>query len=404
MAITRIKAMTMLNESSLMIIKEDNYAEVLAEPGVVSKLLDKGSKFFYENPQGILEVDLEDLSEIKYFTKDNIEIKYDAPTEKIVEINVDKTRLQIDPKSLSKYFIYARQNNTISNFTNFLERISNIEDVQHVSDLLEFLEKNNLPITKSGNLLGYKALAYDSDTGDYVDGHTAVIHQDVGTRVAMNPKDVTFDKNVHCSYGLHVATMNYAHNFMTDGVVFLVQIRPEDVISVPSDTRDKMRVSAYEIVAKLPEDSYGYIIRNEINNEVKEIIRKAINEEYPKYTKEIFCKTKEVSSADDLKIKLINLGPGEKIEKKKTKPKKIKEVLVKNIDTNKITVSPTSSLEIANIRQLVTKFTSGEADIQDCIQIFNYYKEHKKTISWDDLGIDNKLRKRILRKAGVYKK
>ena len=105
MALTRIKAMTMLNENSLMIIKEDNYAEVLAEPGVVSKLLDKGSKFFYENPQGILEVDLEDISDIKYFTKDNVEIKYDAPTEKIVEINVDKTRLQINPKSLSKYFV-----------------------------------------------------------------------------------------------------------------------------------------------------------------------------------------------------------------------------------------------------------------------------------------------------------
>ena len=403
MALTRIKAMTMLNENSLMIIKEDNYAEVLVEPGVVSKLLDKGSKFFYENPQGILEVDLEDISDIKYFTKDNVEIKYDAPTEKIVEINVDKTRLQINPKSLSKYFVYARQNNTISNFTNFLERISNIEDVQHVSDLLEFLEKNNLPLTKSGNILGYKALDYDEDTDDYVDGHTALIHQNVGTKVSMNPKDVTFDKDIHCSYGLHVATMAYAKGFMAGGVVFLVQIRPEDVVSVPSDTSDKMRVSSYELLAKLPEYTYGDIDRNDINDEVKEIMSKAINEEYPKYTKEIFCKTKKVTSEKDLKINTINPEPGKKTEKKKTKPKKVKEVLVKAINTEKET-SPTSSLEIAKIRQLVIKFTTGEADAQDCIQIFNYYKEHKKEISWDDLGVDNKLRKRILRKAGVYKK
>lgn len=395
MALTRIKAMTMLNENSLMIIKEDNYAEVLVEPEVVSKLLDKGSKFFYENPQGILEVDLEDISDIKYFTKDNVEIKYDAPTEKIVEINVDKTRLQINPKSLSKYFVYARQNNTISNFTNFLERISNIENVQHVSDLLEFLEKNNLPLTKSGNILGYKSLYYDVDTNDYIDNHTGLIHQDIGTKVSMNPKDVTFDKDIHCSYGLHVATISYAKGFMTSGTIFLVQIRPEDVISVPNDTSDKMRVSSYELLAKLYDDNFS--------DENKEVISKAINEEYPKYTKEIFCKTKEVTSEKDLKINTINSEPEKKVEKKKAKPKKVKEVLVKSINTEK-EVSPTSSLEIAKIRQLVIKFTTGEADTQDCAQIFNYYKEHKKEISWDDLGVDNKLRKRILRKAGVYKK
>lgn len=395
MALTRIKAMTMLNENSLMIIKEDNYAEVLAEPGVVSKLLDKGSKFFYENPQGILEVDLEDISDIKYFTKDNIEIKYDAPTEKIVEINVDKTRLQINPKSLSKYFVYARQNNTISNFTNFLERISNIENVQHVSDLLEFLEKNNLPLTKSGNILGYKSLYYDVDTNDYIDNHTGLIHQDVGTKVSMNPEDVTFDKDIHCSYGLHVATISYAKDFMASGTIFLVQIRPEDVISVPNDTSDKMRVSSYELLAKLYDDNFS--------DENKEVISKAINEEYPKYTKEVFCKTKEVTSEKDLKINTLTPEPEKKIEKKKAKPKKVKEVLVKNINIEK-EVHPTSSLEIAKIRQLVIKFTTGEADTQDCIQIFNYYKEHKKEISWDDLGVDNKLRKRILRKAGVYKK
>lgn len=395
MALTRIKAMTMLNENSLMIIKEDNYAEVLAEPGVVSKLLDKGSKFFYENPQGILEVDLEDISDIKYFTKDNVEIKYDAPTEKIVEINVDKTRLQINPKSLSKYFVYARQNNTISNFTNFLERISNIDNVQHVSDLLEFLEKNNLPLTKSGNILGYKSLYYDVDTNDYIDNHTGLIHQDVGTKVSMNPKDVTFDKDIHCSYGLHVATISYARDFMASGTIFLVQIRPEDVISVPNDTSDKMRVSSYELLAKLYDDNFS--------DENKGVISKAINEEYPKYTKEVFCKTKEVTSEKDLKINTINSEPEKKTEKKKTKPKKVKEVLVKNINTEK-EVYPTSSLEIAKIRQLVIKFTTGEADTQDCVQIFNYYKEHKKEISWDDLGVDNKLRKRILRKAGVYKK
>lgn len=395
MALTRIKAMTMLNENSLMIIKEDNYAEVLAEPGVVSKLLDKGSKFFYENPQGILEVDLEDISDIKYFTKDNVEIKYDAPTEKIVEINVDKTRLQINPKSLSKYFVYARQNNTISNFTNFLERISNIENVQHVSDLLEFLEKNNLPLTKSGNILGYKSLYYDVDTNDYIDNHTGLIHQDVGTKVSMNPEDVTFDKDIHCSYGLHVATISYAKDFMASGTIFLVQVRPEDVISVPNDTSDKMRVSSYELLAKLYDDNFS--------DENKEVISKAINEEYPKYTKEVFCKTKEVTSEKDLEINTLTSEPEKKAEKKKAKPKKIKEVLVKNINTEK-EASPASSLEIANIRQLVIKFTTGEADTQDCIQIFNYYKEHKKTISWDDLGIDNKLRKRILRKAGVYKK
>lgn len=395
MALTRIKAMTMLNENSLMIIKEDNYAEVLVEPEVVSKLLDKGSKFFYENPQGILEVDLEDISDIKYFTKDNVEIKYDAPTEKIVEINVDKTRLQINPKSLSKYFVYARQNNTISNFTNFLERISNIENVQHVSDLLEFLEKNNLPLTKSGNILGYKSLYYDVDTNDYIDNHTGLIHQDVGTKVSMNPEDVTFDKDIHCSYGLHVATISYAKNFMAGGTIFLVQMRPEDVISVPNDTSDKMRVSSYELLAKLYDDNFS--------DENKEVISKAINEEYPKYTKEVFCKTKEVTSEKDLKINIITSEPEKKVEKKKAKPKKVKEVLVKNINTEK-EVYPTSSLEIAKIRQLVIKFTTGEADTQDCIQIFNYYKEHKKEISWDDLGVDNKLRKRILRKAGVYKK
>lgn len=401
MSIIKIKAMTMLNSTSLMIIKDDNYSDIITDKKVICTLLDKGSSFFFNNPNGILEIDIDNLNHIKYFTKDNVEIKYDDTDKEIEEIYVDKNKLQIDPRSLSKYLEYARKNKSLVNFTNFLERISKIQDIKHVSDLLEFMEKNTLPITKSGNILGYKSLKPSDDGTYFTDYHTRIIKQNEGTRVSMKPEDVAFDKDLHCSYGLHVATLSYAAAFgELDRSLFLVQINPEDVISVPNDTEDKMRVSAYELLVQLSGEEYRSILNDSPVPSIEEKINKAINEEYPRYTTEVFCKVNEVQDREDLTItKLTAEEPKKKVSKKKHN---IKVADINNNPREETTLD--ASIQIVKIKDLVKKFLQGEADSNDCLQIYGYYQEHKDNISWKDLGITNQLRKRILRKAGIYKK
>ncbi|QLF80673.1 rIIB-like protein [Escherichia phage vB_EcoP_SP5M] len=150
-------------------------------------------------------------------------------------------------------------------FTKFLERLAPvIKDRLHsVEDLMKFMETAELPIADDGSILFLKRLQYkDTEDGKrvFVDCHSGNIRQWVGCKVQVREDLVDPDRRQDCSNGLHVASMSYIRSF-GGNVTILGKVAPEDVFAVPQYNTNKMRVSAYHIIAELPEEE-----RNNVNN------------------------------------------------------------------------------------------------------------------------------------------
>jgi len=118
-----------------------------------------------------------------------------------------------------------------------------------VTELFQFLEKNDHPITEEGNFIAYKRVR-----ADFKDIHSGTFDNSVGTVVEMPRNQVNEDATQTCSYGLHVANWDYAHtqfashNPSTD-VMLEVEVNPADVVAIPVDyNQSKMRVCRYKVL------------------------------------------------------------------------------------------------------------------------------------------------------------
>lgn len=166
-------------------------------------------------------------------------------------------------------------------FTKFLERLAPvIKDRLHsVEDLMKFMETAELPIADDGSILFLKRLkSKGTEDGKrvFVDCHSGNIRQWVGCKVQVREDLVDPDRRQDCSNGLHVASMSYIRHFGGD-VTILGKVAPEDVFAVPEYNTNKMRVSAYHIIAELPEEE-----RNNVNNGIylskTEVGKKLLND------------------------------------------------------------------------------------------------------------------------------
>ena len=166
-------------------------------------------------------------------------------------------------------------------FTKFLERLAPvIKDRLHsVEDLMKFMETAELPIADDGSILFLKRLKYKgTEDGKrvFVDCHSGNIRQWVGCKVQVREDLVDPDRRQDCSKGLHVASMSYIRSFGGD-VTILGKVAPEDVFAVPQYNTNKMRVSAYHIIAELPEEE-----RSNVNNGIylskTEVGKKLLND------------------------------------------------------------------------------------------------------------------------------
>ncbi|AFV29085.1 RIIB lysis inhibitor [Escherichia phage IME11] len=167
-------------------------------------------------------------------------------------------------------------------FTKFLERLAPvIKDRLHsVEDLMKFMETAELPIADDGSILFLKRLQYKGEDEHkrrvFVDCHSGNIRQWVGCKVQVREDLVDPDRRQDCSNGLHVASMSYIRSF-GGNVTILGKVAPEDVFAVPQYSTNKMRVSAYHIIAELPEEE-----RNNVNNGIylskTEVGKKLLND------------------------------------------------------------------------------------------------------------------------------
>lgn len=141
-------------------------------------------------------------------------------------------------------------------FAAFMKFYGELERAHSAEDLLTFMEKGKMHIADDGSIVAFKSLSRKND--GFVDTHTRSVKQNVGTRVEMDEKEVDPDREQDCSYGLHIATHHYIRDFSGDGL-FLVKIRPQDVIAVPRYNTTKMRVCRYDVVAQLSKSAETHV-------------------------------------------------------------------------------------------------------------------------------------------------
>lgn len=184
-------------------------------------------------------------------------------------------------ENLQRHLRQSAQLKDYKGFTKFLERLAPIikDRLHSVEDLMKFMETAELPIADDGSILFLKRLQYKgTENGKrvFVDCHSGNIRQWVGCKVQVREDLVDPDRRQDCSNGLHVASMSYIRSF-GGNVTILGKVAPEDVFAVPQYNTNKMRVSAYHIIAELPEEE-----RINVNNGVylskTEVGKKLLND------------------------------------------------------------------------------------------------------------------------------
>jgi len=131
----------------------------------------------------------------------------------------------------------------------FAEKLQQNPSFRAVNELFTFLEKNDHPITETGNFIAYKRVK-----ADFKDIHSGTFDNSPGQEPEVPRNQVDEDATRTCSNGLHVANWNYAHtqfasyNPATD-IMLEVEVSPSDVVAVPVDyNNSKMRVCKYKVL------------------------------------------------------------------------------------------------------------------------------------------------------------
>ena len=161
---------------------------------------------------------------------------------------------------------HAVRTNSAEAVQNFLTRCAQfIDKRQHsVDDLMRFLEQGDLPLAEDGSIIAYKMLKYGQhpEGGEYfVDCHSGKITQRVGSYVCVNENLVDLNRRNECSNGLHIARRGYLGGFGGD-VCVLCKIDPEDVMVVPHNDPNKVRVKGYHILGVMSDEAMKLLKAN----------------------------------------------------------------------------------------------------------------------------------------------
>ena len=360
---------------SVFVQKESSEYEILSELAL---------KHLAEEKNNYLEYDPMSHS-IDFFNCNGVKVNYEG------QITINDSVPNFNTKYLVKYAKYLKKHpKNAEGFTKLILRLNELSEKESakVEDILLFLSKNNLPITKTGDILGFKYLSKTSEEGVYVDSYTKLIKQSLLTRVKMNPDLVDRDREVHCSSGLHVATFDYVGPMINDPdiVTCLVLVKPEDIISVPTDTSFKVRTCSYLLLDALPvEELNAY---RDKNLDACPTINKLINyykdkDTMPEPVKEVYCSKATITSEGDCTYTNTDTEPVEKD--------------LSQVDSTLDPVSEETLKEDTDCFKRI-KLSTLVKNKQYTPEMFALIKELKPRHTWKELGIDVNMRRNIMRR------
>lgn len=132
---------------------------------------------------------------------------------------------------------------------NFLNNVNQNPSGRAVSDLYEWIEFNNMPITSDGHFIAYKIIR-----DDWYDVHSRTFLNTIGSVIEMPRNKCNDDPTQTCSYGLHACGAEYLPffgQFSSDRRVVLVKVNPRDVVAFPKDYKSKFRCCRYQVLEEI---------------------------------------------------------------------------------------------------------------------------------------------------------
>lgn len=167
-------------------------------------------------------------------------------------------------ENVKRQIAHAAQFDNTKGMQAFLTRLgAAITERDHtIEDVLRFMKLGDLPLADDGTIIAYKVLQkHGTDDNLFVDCHTRQVKQKVGSFVRQNEKIIDRSRRNECGVGLHIARRGYLGSF-SGNIITMVKIRPEDVIAVPHNDPNKIRVCGYHIIAKIPSTEHNTLRSN----------------------------------------------------------------------------------------------------------------------------------------------
>ena len=183
----------------------------------------------------------------------------------IVDDGQGNAKIIPEAEKLKGHLAHSVKSDNIVGMQTFLTRLGAcISKRGHtVEDLLRFMDRGDLPISDDGCIIAYKVLKTINGKGNdvFYDCHTGKIPQRVGSYVCQDERLIDPSRFTECSTGLHIARRGYLRGF-SGNIIVMVKFRPEDVIAVPANEPNKIRVKGYHILAKIPSDQHNILRSN----------------------------------------------------------------------------------------------------------------------------------------------
>ena len=135
----------------------------------------------------------------------------------------------------------------VDRWIKFLEKLMANPSYNSREQAYNFISQQGMPLTESGNIIGYKGVA-----DNYRDKHSGKFDNSVGQSHSMPRINVDDNPNNGCSSGFHIGSHEYADNWASsDGRLMIVEYSPEDIVSVPEEYGyGKLRVCKYKVVGE----------------------------------------------------------------------------------------------------------------------------------------------------------
>jgi 23S rRNA U2552 (ribose-2'-O)-methylase RlmE/FtsJ len=163
---------------------------------------------------------------------------------------------ELPPALITKVLSIVRDGLPLEHFEKFWQRLEKNPSSSSVNELIDFLSYKELPITEDGCFIAYRGVNSDyySVNGNtntkvlqgQVDDQGRILNA-IGETIEVSRRQVDDNRDIGCSYGLHVGSLDYASSWGPK--VIVVKVDPADVVSVPKDCScQKCRVSKYEVL------------------------------------------------------------------------------------------------------------------------------------------------------------
>ena len=164
----------------------------------------------------------------------------------------DETWERLEPELYDRFSQFIENEIPLTPFLRFHRKLNNNPSWNSRGQLFNFIDNREMPVLASGEVLGYKGVAED-----FMDIHSGTVSNKVGSTIEMDRRGVDDNPNNSCSYGYHVGSHSYASSWKgQDGRLLLVAFSPEDAVSVPHDSCDKLRVCKYRVIADITDNPH----------------------------------------------------------------------------------------------------------------------------------------------------